>query len=941
MAKRLFQVVKLVSNCFMHLGRTLIIAALLFIIAPNSFITLAEGGALKFPLTKPFPNNSGFKGINSKIVCKIASPSKASVAYQAKRNSRLRSLKTSDLSKVRSSSGKRVKISELTKACISQYISKSDQPRDTNATPTPSPTPSFTSTVVASPTPTITPHPDASLPTPCDLSNSGCSRITDSTAEANFGDAINIFGGRFGESTRMITQEIDPQGSPIIGTRVVATTILKHDAMIQFRLQEKNSTRKLIASWADTNGQTSNIHFINKPKIQALNDHSIRPGGTLVIWGNLLSLSDTDLSQSSVYLVSNQVRIKAQIVGGSKLSLTISIPSSVPIGAQFKIVVSNGLGGTLGESTFKDSVISYPASLDPIGLGTGWAAEVDYLSNQYNAKTDPRLSLHPIGDGISDDSNAIQAGLDYIGLHGGGVLYLPQGTYKLSQPLLLNHSKVCLLGAGKAFTSLVYGAIPGQENYAIAFAQNNVSLTGVAKLRIVNENGARALNRTIINHTKTGIHKVFVLDLDIIANKGVGPSFSEVDDLVFRRNIVTQSVQWNYPGRLDGPFHANKTNRLIFSNNELNYKVGRVHVVQSKDAVIANNHLRIDGSDSNLRALIADRTLTGNLNEVGGLELGFSRDTSVVGNSIEVSPIPNLTDPDIKYFYGLAFELVMTQTSIYHFYKAGEITAVNGAKIYDSSKNWNSGDLEPPLGMRPYLTITNGPGLGQSREIIDYSQSEVTLDSSFSVSPVAGESSYVISYWINDNLLIQDNDLTGGHAAVVIYDGGRDVSIRRNFVTDSGTIYVHGKDLDPSGSRIYLRYLASNISITDNTTQSTVGNYGANIRVATYQHLNQVLHGMSVFNAEVLRNNLVARTPSTVPNEWADFDGVIHTVVGGAGHDTTGQSAYPGPLVSVYGIIVANNASMGGPSLPNGKTLYKTPGVFGLIEEKNSYSPTN
>lgn len=53
-----------------------------------------------------------------------------------------------------------------------------------------------------------------------------------------------------------------------------------------------------------------------------------------------------------------------------------------------------------------------------------------------------------VGDGVNDDTAEIQAAIDAAETDGGGTVYFPDGTYKISSPLLL-HSGVTLKGNGR------------------------------------------------------------------------------------------------------------------------------------------------------------------------------------------------------------------------------------------------------------------------------------------------------------------------------------------------------------------------------------------------------------------------------------------------------------------------------------------------------------
>ena len=90
--------------------------------------------------------------------------------------------------------------------------------------------------------------------------------------------------------------------------------------------------------------------------------------------------------------------------------------------------------------------------------------------------------FHAAGNGIADDTDAIQQALDEAGESGGGVVYLPPGTYRLTIPsnrefaLVINHNDIVLRGAGPDKTFLFNDTVemhrkdilrvtaPGSEN---------------------------------------------------------------------------------------------------------------------------------------------------------------------------------------------------------------------------------------------------------------------------------------------------------------------------------------------------------------------------------------------------------------------------------------------------------------------------------------------
>src|SRR5947209_1255276 len=79
---------------------------------------------------------------------------------------------------------------------------------------------------------------------------------------------------------------------------------------------------------------------------------------------------------------------------------------------------------------------------------TGSATTYDPFSSWMNVKT----TFGAIGDGVTDDTAALQAGITALGSQG-GVLYLPAGTYKITSKLnIYRKFGVSIQGAGKGIT---------------------------------------------------------------------------------------------------------------------------------------------------------------------------------------------------------------------------------------------------------------------------------------------------------------------------------------------------------------------------------------------------------------------------------------------------------------------------------------------------------
>lgn len=57
-----------------------------------------------------------------------------------------------------------------------------------------------------------------------------------------------------------------------------------------------------------------------------------------------------------------------------------------------------------------------------------------------------------VGDGVVDDTAAIQAAITSVGAAGGGSIYFPAGTYKISAQLNITYSSIRLVGSSRYST---------------------------------------------------------------------------------------------------------------------------------------------------------------------------------------------------------------------------------------------------------------------------------------------------------------------------------------------------------------------------------------------------------------------------------------------------------------------------------------------------------
>ena len=96
----------------------------------------------------------------------------------------------------------------------------------------------------------------------------------------------------------------------------------------------------------------------------------------------------------------------------------------------------------------------------------------------FRSWTDVKARYGAVGDGIADDTAALQRGLTDVGVNGPAtVLYLPGGTYRITRPLILaNRINVSVAGADPLTTTIRWDGPPGATMLVV---------DGVAYSRIV------------------------------------------------------------------------------------------------------------------------------------------------------------------------------------------------------------------------------------------------------------------------------------------------------------------------------------------------------------------------------------------------------------------------------------------------------------------------
>lgn len=163
-------------------------------------------------------------------------------------------------------------------------------------------------------------------------------------------------------------------------------------------------------------------------------------------------------------------------------SLNFTIGEDVPLG-EYRVEITNNGGISWIEVSSKQTLSIEAVGKDPLGLGVAWA-------NDYN--WDNIVNVADFGaDGKrnADDTADVMRAVEFCAQSGGGVVFIPEGTYRISHIDLQNG--VVLMGAGADKTKIYY---TGKNNSTFVTSvdtnENPAQLQGIANMLITVEDEA-------------------------------------------------------------------------------------------------------------------------------------------------------------------------------------------------------------------------------------------------------------------------------------------------------------------------------------------------------------------------------------------------------------------------------------------------------------------
>ncbi|MDD4921408.1 MAG: glycosyl hydrolase family 28-related protein, partial [Bacteroidales bacterium] len=274
------------------------------------------------------------------------------------------------------------------------------------------------------------------------------------------GEAFGVQGDGFGQAAELWYAVVDGSENKLSPTDTLKV-LNRSDKFVSGLLPVEKilPAGRMIAVWIKNGQQLSEPVFINRARVVTVEFEEIMSGFPFRVFGRNLSFPGQKPT-FQFYDAAKKQSFYAEIIQADLSVLQLKAPQGLVPGTRYTLKVSNGFGGKWGESEVEETMLAREVAPDPFGVGAPWGADFKFYKNIYNVKTDARLTLKAKGDSITNDQAAIQAAIDKANADGGGVVYLPQGKYKLDYKTgcgLMMRSNVVVKGDGLDRSFILYG----------------------------------------------------------------------------------------------------------------------------------------------------------------------------------------------------------------------------------------------------------------------------------------------------------------------------------------------------------------------------------------------------------------------------------------------------------------------------------------------------
>jgi parallel beta-helix repeat protein len=692
---------------------------------------------------------------------------------------------------------------------------------------------------------------------------------------ASPGDIISLEGKGFGSAPQVSLKAVHQSG------RTIVQTLRGQDNNVVFEVPKTLPFDVYQISISDGAASSSAV-CLNMPRAMHFDMPEVASGTRFRIFGRNLFIAPTPATVTLVDTVSKTSLAASVVLDASDAyGLTVIAPDSIVPGRTYKVVVANGFG----TATADKILLGRAAGDDPFQLGLPWGA--DFMAQDgpgyqagvpgtnendhhvFDVTSDPDLPLHATGDGVTDDTAAIQAAID-LAAKNGGVAYLPAGTYRLAglSGGLTLRSHVVLQGHSASDTRIVFGPQdPQPSSYMLVgiWWPANTHQSGLADISLVNIDQT---SQHVVNALATGpASELFIQRVDWDLGSGQSIFLYNVNKLAIENSKIHQAINSQNPEPSGnsgiGPIYFGPVRNAIIQNNVISWASGENLILDVESSVIEANHFTRRASDQiiagpdNLGFAGGDQTVsvgeTIQRTEGRQLSINFGKNIVLQDNIFDVS------DGVLKYNWYDGETILSEGGGPFPRADAGVVTWFGPNTVTDDSRcqgcSWN---LYP----NSMIQLVSGKGSGQLRHITGIANNTFTVDRPWDIQPAIGDH-FAIFVQSFENTLIRNNNMQQNPAGIVLYDGSfLNISIVNNNLFDNGGIYLRGSQQYPNGAPTPHFSTIRNVEINNNILQDSAGLFPSYI-VANFAMIAPNSIWGNSFDQVSIRNNSITANPGT------------------------------------------------------------------------------
>lgn len=605
------------------------------------------------------------------------------------------------------------------------------------------------------------------------------------------GDVVAIQGGNFSTAPTVQLTPVSNSGS--LGTPVTIPRVNGDSTVATAQVPASTSFGLYQVAVIDSSGNASTPVLVNAARVITVEYPEVTPGYSfrlfgrnLVVTGGTPAVSFQDVADSSSTFTGTVES------GGNSYIVTVQAPDGLVPGHTYTILYENGLGGPVGQSAAPATlgVRATVANPDPFSLNLPWGDDFGgFSSNVYNVKTDTRLSLHAAGDGTTDDGPALQAAINIANTAGGGVVYLPSGTYCIKTfggtgggVGLTLKSNVVLSGDGAEDSTIAFDAPTNVDTTTsmIATAAGS-SVMGFLDIGVTctSESSSEYDKDYPLFSTNTDTKELFFLNTLWDGGEWTNGGLRLTTSTGGRFLLASSTVQnicrsgrvfytKDYGGAPVGSQYIYIRNNT-FPNSDVGPQAGAANLIYE------GNTLTFDGNYWNdlvsLQPTQSDNGIQNRLNVSGPSEVVYNNTFSQVGDFVNQNDGEDILSED---------DCQNSVSSI-----LGTATSATATTLTDSTQNWTNNYT----GWN--VVIVDGTGAGETATIESNTGTQVTLTAPWMLAPDT-TSKYAIVKLMIPHLFIDGNTMTS-KAHVLQLGGGDDLTVVNNTATNSGDLEMNSR----------------------------------------------------------------------------------------------------------------------------------------------------